>query len=203
MLLNAVRRAHAERRQVLYRYVTLLCLLSVYFPNHDVFLRASFRAFCYVHRQLIPSHLKFIYPQCISRPMQVDGSRKRTHCSLQSLYALFTHTSASIPSSKYAGTYSLEEIRTHSPLAAIALQTLYAPIRSFLTRVEVLAVRFAICAASAHVFGKWKADERVELGGCGTAPFFGLVVRFGTRFVAHRARLWCERKCWLAGKSSR
>lgn len=75
---------------------------------------------------------------------------QRTHCSLQSLYALFATLSA-FATLSYASSfvYSLEKVRTHCPLATIALQTSYAPICRFLARIKVLAVCLAVPISSA------------------------------------------------------
>lgn len=59
--------------------------------------------------------------------------------------------------------HSLEEIRAHGSFPAIALQAAYALVRSFLARVEVLAVRLAIvtpsallqCAMLSDVWERW------------------------------------------------
>ena len=55
---------------------------------------------------------------------------------------------------------SLEEIRAHSPLSTIPLQTPYALIRSLLAWIEILAIRFAI------------ALDQLQ---CAVSPQFGAV----------------------------
>jgi len=93
--------------------------------------------------------------------------------------------------------YSLEKIRTHGPLASIALQAPYALVRSFLTRVKVLAIRFATSSISA-MYPRCAFDVEgglVESGGSRAAPFFGLVVGLGGWFVAHCELGYKRRVC--------
>jgi len=53
---NAVRRAYAERRHYCTSILHSIVFL-IYFPNHDVFLLASFRAFCYAISSAIIRYL--------------------------------------------------------------------------------------------------------------------------------------------------
>jgi hypothetical protein len=94
--------------------------------------------------------------------------------------------------------YSLEEIRTHCPLAAISLQTLYASIRGFLTWVEVLAVRLPTCnhlAICSWCVCSGRASERVESGGGGAFPFVRLLVSLRGGLVAHRGDVRERQQC--------
>jgi hypothetical protein len=92
--------------------------------------------------------------------------------------------------------YSLEEINTHSPLSTIALQTLYALVRSFLTWIEVLAISFTTRIASVSIPFHFIAITRamgsvlVESGCSGARPLVGFVFAFRGGFVAH-----CDTSC--------
>jgi hypothetical protein len=118
------------------QYNTLQRLFNPHFPNQPVFRFASFLAFCY-RRSSAYRSVRRHNAHCRR------VTKKRTHCSLQSLYALFRHASAIRPPRANVITNSLKEIHTHRPLPPIALQTLDALIRRLLTWIKVLAIRLS------------------------------------------------------------
>jgi hypothetical protein len=147
-----LRHADAERRSIYYNILHRHAFYAspFYFPNHDVFLLASFLAFCY--RNIVSIRICWRGSHSSGRRGSVACSNRmgHTHCSLQSLYALFASVSRSFHVMRYT-IHSLEEINTHSSLSTIALQTLYALVCRFLTWIEVLAISFAARLASVPI----------------------------------------------------
>jgi len=94
----------------------------------------------------------------------------------------------------------LEEICTHSALAAIALQASYAFVCGFLTRIKVLAVCFAVVIVSVWPSCPMRGGVLVESGGRWARPFLGFVLGLRGRFVAHCVRIpWKKQQCPAVG----
>lgn len=71
------------------------------------------------------------------------SSARHTHACLQSRYALCRKVSAHSPPCLSDESHSLEVVTTHLPISTVAVQTLDALCRCFLTRVKVQALALA------------------------------------------------------------